>query len=160
MTGKRVLVTGLHPSAVDFSNYPGWTADRLTASLDSEQATLRELGYSPDACWFNLKQPPESVLQKKLAEGPFDCVMIGQGANQSGSFSHVREADQHSPSIRASRQDLLQYQPDRYGGSGPALGIASEMQWVRRSFVKRKHARVRALGQVDNAEQHKGRRPS
>ncbi|HNV26973.1 MAG: hypothetical protein K1Y02_26365 [Candidatus Hydrogenedentes bacterium] len=79
MTGKRVLVTGLHPSAVDFSNYPGWTADRLTASLDSEQATLRELGYSPDACWFNLKQPPESVLQKKLAEGPFDCVMIGAG---------------------------------------------------------------------------------
>ena len=82
------------------------------------------------------------------------------GANQSGSFSHVREADQHSPSIRASRQDLLQYQPDRYGGSGPALGIASEMQWVRRSFVKRKHARVRALGQVGNAEQDTGRRPS
>lgn len=79
MKGKRVLITGLHPSVVNYSKWPMLSVEKLTAAIEEEKTSLRELGYAPDICLYNFKTPPEAALKKKLSEAPFDCVMIGAG---------------------------------------------------------------------------------
>ncbi len=51
MAKEKVLVVGLAPDVVDFSQPdmpPGLTADTLRAALDKDIATLREQGYEAD----------------------------------------------------------------------------------------------------------------
>jgi len=76
---QRVLITGLHPSAVDYSRWPGLTAEKLQAAIDHSGDELKQLGYAPEVCLFDLKRPAEAVLQEKLSQVAYDCVMIGAG---------------------------------------------------------------------------------
>ena len=105
MKGKRVLITGLHPAVVDYKKWPGLTAEKLEGAINGEQAALREQGYRPDVCLFDMKQPAESVLQKKLTEGPFDCVMIGAGVRTDKDHFFMFEklvnvVHQHAPTAK------------------------------------------------------------
>ncbi len=73
---KRVLITGLHPNVVEASHWPGQTAEKLQASIDSVYDELQRLGYDPDVCLFDLHRPAEMVLQERLSQRSYDCVMI------------------------------------------------------------------------------------
>ena len=79
---KRVLVVGLDPTLIDFSDPgypPGMSAEKVFAGLRSSEAQLTGLGYSVETCLTDFGETAEAVVQSHLAKKPWDCVMIGAG---------------------------------------------------------------------------------
>ena len=81
-SGKRVLVVGLDPRLIDFSQPgypPGMDATKVLAGLKSSEDELTRLGYSVQACMHDFGETAEAVLQRQLERKQFDCIMIGAG---------------------------------------------------------------------------------
>ena len=88
MGGANVLSIGLHPSAVDFTPYPGQDASTLMARIQEGQAALRAAGFDPVTCLVPTDpDEAEAVVREHAAKGPFRAVMIGAG---------VRNAPEHT----------------------------------------------------------------
>jgi hypothetical protein len=93
MTGeKRILVIGLDPTLIDFSQpgyAPGMNATKVLAGLKSSEDELSRLGYSVEMCLTDFGETAEAVVQSHLTQTRFDCVLIGAGvqANPRGSTS-------------------------------------------------------------------------
>lgn len=84
MSKKSVLVIGLEPSLIDFSDpaygaYPGLDAAKVRAALDADEAHLRALGYDARLCLTDFGETAEAVVRARLEERPYDCVLIGAG---------------------------------------------------------------------------------
>ena len=81
---KRVLVIGLEPTLIDFSdpffaNVPGANATDIRAGLTSAAERLTQLGYEVQLCLTDLGATADVVVQRHLAQQRFDCVLIGAG---------------------------------------------------------------------------------
>lgn len=84
MARKTVLVIGLKPSLIDFSDpdyraFPGLTTEKVSAGLKAEQERLNELGYDAEQCLTDFGETAEAVVSERLAQTRFDCVLIGAG---------------------------------------------------------------------------------
>ena len=83
MTDKKsVLVVGLDPSLIDFSQ-PGYPPDmnttKVLAGIKSSSDELTRLGYSVQTCFTDFGETAEAVVKSQLKQKRFDCVMIGAG---------------------------------------------------------------------------------
>ena len=78
-TKKRVILIGLKPEVVDYTNFPDLTPEKLMGALKSDEATLNSLGYDAQWCLVDLGETAETVVTQKLKETAFDGVMIGAG---------------------------------------------------------------------------------
>ena len=79
---KSVLVVGLDPTLIDFSDPgypPGMSAEKVFAGINSSEAELTDLGYNVQTCLTDFGETAETVVQRKLEQQPWDCVMIGAG---------------------------------------------------------------------------------
>ena len=86
--GKSVLVIGLDPTLIDFSQpgyAPGLNATKVLAGLKSSEDELTRLGYSVQMCLHDFGETAEAVLQRQLKEKQFDCIMIGAGVRANPS---------------------------------------------------------------------------
>ncbi len=84
MSRKSVLVIGLEPSLIDFSDpaygvVPGMTAAKVMAALKADEAQLEALGYDVQMCLTDFGDTAEAVVGARLQERSFDCVLIGAG---------------------------------------------------------------------------------
>jgi hypothetical protein len=81
-SGKNVLVIGLDPTLIDFSQ-PGYppemNATKVFAGLKSSEDELTGLGYSVQMCLTDFGETAETVVQNALNQKRFDCVLIGAG---------------------------------------------------------------------------------
>ncbi len=85
---KRVLVVGLDPRLIDFSQPgypPGMDATKVLAGLKSSEDDLTRLGYSVRVCMHDFGDTAEQVLQRQLEQNQFDCIMIGAGVRAAPS---------------------------------------------------------------------------
>ncbi len=85
---KSVLVIGLEPSLIDFSQpgyAPGMTATKVRAGLQSSEDELVRLGYSVQMCLTDFGETAEEVVRRQLDQRPFDCVLIGAGVRANPS---------------------------------------------------------------------------
>ena len=85
---KSVLVVGLDPTLIDFSDPgypPGMSAEKVFAGMRSSEDELTGLGYSVGTCLTDFGETAEAVVQNKLAEKQWDCVMIGAGVRVNPS---------------------------------------------------------------------------
>lgn len=76
---KRVLLIGFDPDVVDFSKWPGMTADKVRAGIEADKARLIERGYEVKVCFVDLGATAEKEVAQALSATPFDCVLIGAG---------------------------------------------------------------------------------
>ena len=79
---KSVLVIGLDPTLIDFSKpgyAPGMKATKVFAGLKSSEEELISFGYSVETCLTDFGDTAEAVVQRKLEQKRFDCVLIGAG---------------------------------------------------------------------------------
>lgn len=83
---KSVLMIGLLPSVVDFSNFPDLDEARLAAGLKAQEDALRALGFDAAWCLVDLGETAEAVARAALTGKPHVVVLIGAG---------VRTAPQH-----------------------------------------------------------------
>ena len=108
MSGKDVLVVGLDPTLIDFSQPgypPGMNAEKVFAGMKSSEDELTSLGFSVQTCMTDFGETAESVVQNALQQKRFDCVMIGAGVRIVPSNLLLFEkiinvVHQHAPQAR------------------------------------------------------------
>ena len=82
MAKKTVLAIGIDPAFVDFSAFPGYTAELLRNFIDAQIERLRALGYEAESCLIDLGETAEAVVARALRSKRVDCVVIGAGLRQ------------------------------------------------------------------------------
>jgi hypothetical protein len=107
---KRVLIVGLQPQLIDFSNpeytaFPGLNADRVMEGLDAGVKSLASLGYEANLCLTDLGDTAEDVLKQELTSVSYDCVMIGAGVRIIPMYfllfeNMINIIHQHAPGAR------------------------------------------------------------
>ena len=89
MTDKKgVLVSGLDPALIDFSQpgyAPGMDATKVLAGIKSSENELTRLGCSVQTCLTDFGQTAATVVQIQLEQNHFDCILIGAGVRTNPS---------------------------------------------------------------------------
>jgi hypothetical protein len=79
---KSVLVIGLEPTLIDFSHPDyadtGMDATKVLAGLKSSEDELTRLGYSVQMCLTDFGETAEAVVQSRLKQERFDCILSRQ----------------------------------------------------------------------------------
>ncbi len=79
-----ILTLGLHPSAVDYSRYPGLDEATLTARIEAGEATLRDAGFDIVPCQVSADPDvAEATIRERVAANPVEVVMIGAGVRMA-----------------------------------------------------------------------------
>ncbi|GAB2587100.1 hypothetical protein GCM10027168_19840 [Streptomyces capparidis] len=76
---RSILLVGVDPGLVDFRTLPDPDAARVGPSRAAIDAELTALGLAVERCVIDLGATAEARVREALAEGDFDCVMIGAG---------------------------------------------------------------------------------
>jgi hypothetical protein len=76
---NRLLLIGLEPTLVDFSNLPGLNAEIVANGLKAQVKSLRDLGFDATWCLTDLGETAESVVRAALAANTYEAVLIGAG---------------------------------------------------------------------------------
>jgi len=92
---KRVLLVGLDPATVDFSDPalpPGMTAEKIHAGVKLVLADMIERGWVAENCFINPDETAVPTVERRLAAGRYDCVVIGAGVRLPPSRLALFEA--------------------------------------------------------------------
>jgi hypothetical protein len=79
---KRVLLVGLDPATVDFSDPalpPGMTVEKIHAGTTLALADMTGRGWLAEHCFINPDETAVPTVEHRLAGGHYDCVVIGAG---------------------------------------------------------------------------------
>lgn len=103
--GKKVLMIGWHPSAVDYAKYPGMTPEKLEASLRADETKLKGLGFDARLAYVRSTETAPGDLESILKADAFDVVMIGAGVRKNDEHFLLFErlvnvAHEHAPRAR------------------------------------------------------------
>jgi len=107
---KSVLIIGLDPELIDFSSpeyadFPGLTAAKVMAGLNSAAEAMRAAGYDAALCLTDFGTTAEAVVTAQLERRPFDCILIGAGVRTvPGNFilfeKLINVVHEHAPRAR------------------------------------------------------------
>ena len=92
---KRVLLIGLDPATVDFSDPalpPGMTAEKIHAGVKLALADMGERGWHAENCFINPDETAVPTVERCLSGGRYDCVVIGAGVRLPPSRLALFEA--------------------------------------------------------------------
>lgn len=79
---KRVLLMGLEPETVDFSDPdlpPGMDAAKVHAGVALALRQMTERGWAAEGLMFRPDETAVPAIEAKLAGQAYDCVVIGAG---------------------------------------------------------------------------------
>jgi hypothetical protein len=79
---KRVILVGLDPATVDFSDPalpPGMTAEKVHAGIKVALADFAARGWQGEVCLIRPDETAVPTLERCLAAAACDCVVIGGG---------------------------------------------------------------------------------
>lgn len=82
----RVVLIGWNPKVVDYSKWPGLTAEKLSAALEADKNKLLGLGYEASLLLIDDPETAFNDVKDALNQENYDCVLIGAG---------VRIVDEH-----------------------------------------------------------------
>jgi hypothetical protein len=122
-----ILSLGLHPSAIDYSHYPGLDEATLTARIAAGEATLREAGFDIVSCQVSADpDEAEKKIRESVAANPVGVVVIGAG---------LRMAPEHTVLFERVVNLLNQLVPGIVFcfNTSPETTIDALRRWVRPS---------------------------
>jgi hypothetical protein len=91
-TSTTVLSVGLHPSAIDYSRYPGLDEATMTARIDAGDAALRVAGFDFVPCRVPAApDDAEAVVRDCARSQSFGIVMIGAGVRMAPEHTELFE---------------------------------------------------------------------
>jgi len=79
---SRILLVGLEPEAVDFSDPalpPGMTAEKVRAGMAIALKQFTERGWESDVCLLRPDETAGPTVDRQLRSAQYDCVVIGGG---------------------------------------------------------------------------------
>jgi len=102
---KKVLMVGWHPAVVDYSRYPGLTAEKLETALRTDEKKLNDQGYEASIGFIYSGATATDQLTEALRETTFDVVMIGAGVRKDDEHFLIFEklvnvVHEHAPKAR------------------------------------------------------------
>jgi hypothetical protein len=77
----RVLLIGIKPEAVDFSDPdlpPGTTAEKIAAGIEATLSEMKARDWEAGFCAILADESAEATIAASLAE-PWDCIVVGGG---------------------------------------------------------------------------------
>jgi hypothetical protein len=92
---KRVLLVGLDPATVDFSDPalpPGMTAEKIHAGVKLALADMAKRGWLAENCFIRPDETAVPVVEHQLASEHYDCVVVGAGVRLPPSRLALFEA--------------------------------------------------------------------
>jgi hypothetical protein len=92
---KRVLLVGLDPVTVDFSDPalpPGMTAEKIHAGVKLALADMTGRGWTVENCFINPDETAVPTVERLVASGRYDCVVVGAGVRLTPSRLALFEA--------------------------------------------------------------------
>lgn len=92
---KRILLVGLDPATVDFSDPalpPGMTAEKIHTGVELALADMAGRGWQAENCYINPDETAGPTVERRLAGGRYDCVVIGAGVRLPPSRLPLFEA--------------------------------------------------------------------
>jgi hypothetical protein len=92
---KRVLMIGFDPATVDFSDPalpPGMTAEKIHAGVKLAHADMVGRGWLAETCFINPDETAVPTVERCLAGGRYDCVVVGAGVRLPPSRLALFEA--------------------------------------------------------------------
>ena len=78
----RVLLVGLQPEAVDYSDPalpPAMDAKKIWAGIDLALKQMTDRGWQADVCLIQPDATAGPALERRLSATTYDCVVIGAG---------------------------------------------------------------------------------
>ena len=78
----RVLLLGLDPATVDFSDPalpPGMTVEKVRAGVAVAVKQFTDRGWESDVCYFLPDETAGPAVERQLRSTNYDCVVIGGG---------------------------------------------------------------------------------
>ncbi|MFZ5963459.1 hypothetical protein ACOXXX_10945 [Thalassococcus sp. BH17M4-6] len=120
---KKVLMVGWHPSVVDYSKYPGLSAEKLEAMLRADEAKLNDAGFDAAIGFILNGHSATDQLAAQLTETPYDVVLIGAGVRKDDDHfltfeTLVNVVHEHAPQARIAFN------------TGPTDSEAAVRRWV------------------------------
>jgi hypothetical protein len=82
MNMTRVLLVGLQPEAVDYSDPalpPGMDAKRILAGIELGLKQMTDRGWQADVCLIQADATAGPTVERRLGARAYDCVVIGAG---------------------------------------------------------------------------------
>jgi len=79
---KRVLLIGLEPSTVDYSDPalpPAMTAEKIRAGIKLTLSDIADRGWLAETCLINPDETAVPTVERQLAASRYDCVVVGAG---------------------------------------------------------------------------------
>ena len=92
---KRVLLVGFDPAKVDYSDPalpPGMTAEKIHAGIKLAIADIAGRGWQGEVCFINPDETAVPTVERRLAGGRYDCVVVGAGVRLPPSQLTLFEA--------------------------------------------------------------------
>jgi hypothetical protein len=89
------MLIGLDPATVDFSDPalpPGMSAEKIHAGVKVALADMAARGWQAENCFINPDETAVPAVERRLAEGRYDCVVIGAGVRLPSSRLVLFEA--------------------------------------------------------------------
>ncbi len=120
---QKVLMIGWHPSVVDYSKYPGLTAEKLEAALRADEKKLKDLGYNASIGFIHSGDAATDQVTETLRAEAYDVVMIGAGVRKDDDHfltfeKLVNVVHEHAPKARIAFN------------TGPMDSDAAVQRWV------------------------------
>jgi len=120
---KKVLMVGWHPTVVDYSKWPGLTAEKLEAGLRADERKLNDLGYDASIAFIFSGDTATEQLTQTLKQNTYDVVMIGAGVRKDDDHFLVFErlvnvVHEHAPRSRIAFN------------TGPTDSDAAVRRWI------------------------------
>jgi hypothetical protein len=78
----RVLLVGLQPEAVDYSDPalpPGMDAKKIQAGIEQGLKKITDCGWQADTCLIQPDATAAPAVERRLGSTTYDCVVIGAG---------------------------------------------------------------------------------
>ena len=79
---KRILLLGLDPDTVDFSDPtlpPGMTAEKVRAGIAVAMKQFTEQGWKADLGFIRPDETAGPTVERQLRSANYDCVVVGAG---------------------------------------------------------------------------------
>jgi hypothetical protein len=95
MLMTRVLLIGFDPATVDFSDTalpPGMTAEKIHAGINLALADMAGRGWLAENCFIRPDETAVPTVERRLAGGRYDCVVVGAGVRLPPSRLALFEA--------------------------------------------------------------------
>ena len=91
---KRVLLVGFDPATVDFSDPAAAGHDRGEdpAGIKLALADMAGRGWQAESCFINPDETAVPTVERRLAGGRYDCVVVGAGVRLPPSQLALFEA--------------------------------------------------------------------